>query len=393
MSVVLKRMRQTLVQQRTQFERSDVSSEASSSDSASDSRNSRVRPHGHACQTSACCTTELIVDDVHSYTCIISRAAAPTRLTLLGAALCPQSSTCTDATAPPANNLGLVPSQARTLYVKASPDDKSTATSDTDSSIRAGCKPGARTPGTTPLVTDRKRALPQSTNRPAARVRPDSPSVLRLAAHNALSATLAASSRPTVPQHSLQPALGAMRDAAAAHERPTRSDCAWHDANMPNFLDGPESIQLDDDICEVRALLEERSALRLSRDPNGCECDALSLDDLSPSPQHLCSRSPERCRSGVVHHAHTHVHYGSPSRSPERRACGAAAARLRTCSPGKQSAGAAGKVKGVRRASSRPRGRPGAGITAFRPAGVRQARFVFFRTHCTQRAARSTASA
>jgi hypothetical protein len=94
--------------------------------------------------------------------------------------------------------------------------------------------------------------------------------------------------------------------------------------DSPNFLDGLESMQLDDDISEVRALLEERgNHLRLPKDitDNVRKIHAHEQVTSSAADERVASASPPQAlrphtRTMQHAHEHTHVHYHSPSPSP-----------------------------------------------------------------------------
>jgi hypothetical protein len=153
-------------------------------------------------------------------------------------------------------------------------------------------------------------------------------------------------------------------------------------ARRPNYLDGPDSIQLDDDISEVRALLEEKSDLCIPTDLR--DNISVAVSQVSPStptstttveplepgirPCVCRSRSPDFSPSKVQHsHRHTHIHYRSPGFRPIRASDSPMVAqkqhgRSKTCSPLRQTQFASRTAKRAyvrRRAAS-------AGISALR---------------------------
>jgi hypothetical protein len=152
-------------------------------------------------------------------------------------------------------------------------------------------------------------------------------------------------------------------------------------AGRPNYLDGPESIQLDDDISEVRALLDEKSELHIPTDLR--DNISLAISQVSPTTPSsattpevvapavgqsgLCSRSLECPHSKVRHsHRHTHIHYRSPD-AHDMGTLGSPVvtrkelARSKTCSPAPQTTFA---TRTARRAYVRRRA-ASAGISAF----------------------------
>jgi hypothetical protein len=165
--------------------------------------------------------------------------------------------------------------------------------------------------------------------------------------------------------------------------RPSKR-CSSHTTAVgrPNYLDGPESIQLDDDISEVRALLDEKSELHIPTDLRDnisvaisqvsptTPSSATTAEAVAPAAQQsgFRSRSPECPHSKVRHsHRHTHIHY----RSPDAHDIGTLGSplvtqkelsRSKTCSPAPQAQFA---TRTARRAYVRQRA-ASAGISAFR---------------------------
>ena len=107
-------------------------------------------------------------------------------------------------------------------------------------------------------------------------------------------------------------------------------------AGVPDFVSGPESVQLDDDISEVQALLSHSGdrGLRLPPDLASDVSGAIAAADLNAADSHAHWRPRARHRrcehdapvtlsSVRLHHSHrhTHVHHHSQSVSPSQRCC------------------------------------------------------------------------
>lgn len=129
------------------------------------------------------------------------------------------------------------------------------------------------------------------------------------------------------------------------------STCAWTaqlhcSGHSPNFVDGPESVQLDDDISEVQALLS-----RSGSGPHKLADGPAGRSDVAIGNTHEPMQGSMQCAGAEHHgkpacawqtprrlqalHQHTHVHYYSPSPSPSP--CHDAADDIMAVKPGSRS--------------------------------------------------------
>ena len=108
-------------------------------------------------------------------------------------------------------------------------------------------------------------------------------------------------------------------------------NCGWVSQQHcePNFVDGPESVQLDDDISDVQALLCSGSFSNncqvemnagTTEDCCGNQLDVQSDLDGDAHVRHCTPCHVEGWQRHMhVSHKHTHVHYRTPSPSPSPR--------------------------------------------------------------------------